>query len=316
MRRHDYLVNLFQAVVETLLFYHPAVWWVSTQVRRERENCCDDLAVAVCGDRLGYARALVELEGLRGGAPRLAMAASGGSLSARVRRWSAAPGAPRAVPGRPACWPWHSCRSARRFSSLAPAPPPREVHRDANSNESGKWTAEKHQDQLRLTIKTGESRWQSWILADDYAASEFSGLANGSDVRFELRRDAGIFRFQGSFDGRRGHGTFAFTADPAYAREIGEASYDHRLLELAAHDVPLAYVHDMKTLGYARSPQRNGRFQARDLVPAPLREIVGQGDRDQAVEQLVELRRHGVTPELARSLRRGPASATCRRRIW
>jgi len=47
VRRHDYLVNLLQTLVETLLFYHPAVWWVSTQVRIEREHCCDDVAVAV-----------------------------------------------------------------------------------------------------------------------------------------------------------------------------------------------------------------------------------------------------------------------------
>jgi beta-lactamase regulating signal transducer with metallopeptidase domain len=86
VRRHDYLVNLLQTTVETLLFYHPAVWWVSAQVRRERENCCDDLAVTVCGDRLGYARALVEMEGLRTSPPRLALAASGGSLAGRVRR--------------------------------------------------------------------------------------------------------------------------------------------------------------------------------------------------------------------------------------
>jgi bla regulator protein BlaR1 len=50
IRRHDYLINLFQVAVETLLFYHPAVWWVSRQVRIEREHACDDLAVAVCGD--------------------------------------------------------------------------------------------------------------------------------------------------------------------------------------------------------------------------------------------------------------------------
>ena len=47
IRRHDYLINLLQSLIETLLFYHPAVWWVSRQIRREREHCCDDLAVAV-----------------------------------------------------------------------------------------------------------------------------------------------------------------------------------------------------------------------------------------------------------------------------
>src|SRR5207245_11758159 len=70
VRRLDYLVNLGQTTAETLLFYHPAVWWVSHRMRVEREHCCDDAAVAVCGDAVGYARALAELEGLRSSRPR------------------------------------------------------------------------------------------------------------------------------------------------------------------------------------------------------------------------------------------------------
>src|SRR5215471_8892440 len=86
IRRHDYLINLLQAVIETLLFYHPAVWWVSRKIRQEREHCCDDLAVAVCGDALTYARALLEMEQLRAAGPQLAMAANGGLLMNRIRR--------------------------------------------------------------------------------------------------------------------------------------------------------------------------------------------------------------------------------------
>ena len=86
IRRHDYLINLLQALIETLLFYHPAVWWVSRRIRQEREHCCDDLAVAVCGDTLAYARALLEMEQLRATEPQLAMAASGGLLMNRIQR--------------------------------------------------------------------------------------------------------------------------------------------------------------------------------------------------------------------------------------
>ncbi len=86
IRRYDYLVNLLQTAVETLLFYHPAVWWVSRQIREEREHCCDDLAVASCGDVLTYATALADLEDLRGAAPSMAMAATGGSLVRRIER--------------------------------------------------------------------------------------------------------------------------------------------------------------------------------------------------------------------------------------
>lgn len=85
VRRYDYLVNTFQNLVETLMFYHPAVWWISKCIREEREHCCDDLVVRVCGDRVSYVRALVTLEEARG-FPHLALAATGGSLLHRVRR--------------------------------------------------------------------------------------------------------------------------------------------------------------------------------------------------------------------------------------
>ena len=86
VRRHDYLVNLMQTLAETLLFYHPAVWWLSARIRDEREHCCDDVAVAVCGDAAGYAAALTELESWRTGELSLAAAATGGSLLNRVRQ--------------------------------------------------------------------------------------------------------------------------------------------------------------------------------------------------------------------------------------
>ena len=103
VRRHDYLVNLLQTAIETLLFYHPAVWWVSRQVREEREHCCDDLAVAVCGDVLTYAKALAELEELRAGLPVLALAATGGSLLRRIERLLGGAPARRAAPAGLAC---------------------------------------------------------------------------------------------------------------------------------------------------------------------------------------------------------------------
>ena len=99
IRRHDLVVNLLQAAVETLLFYHPAVWWISRQVRIERENCCDDLAVGVCGDPLQYARALTRLEELRGETLALAVSARGGLLLHRIRRVVGGP-APSSGPVR------------------------------------------------------------------------------------------------------------------------------------------------------------------------------------------------------------------------
>ena len=85
VRRCDYLVNLLQVTAETVGFYHPAVWWVSARIRQERENCCDDLAARVTGNRVGYAHALVSLAEQRHEAV-LAVAASGSNLRRRVGR--------------------------------------------------------------------------------------------------------------------------------------------------------------------------------------------------------------------------------------
>ena len=59
IRRFDAFINVFQVAVETLLFYHPAVWWLNKRIRADREDCCDDVAVSVTGGSVGYARALV-----------------------------------------------------------------------------------------------------------------------------------------------------------------------------------------------------------------------------------------------------------------
>jgi beta-lactamase regulating signal transducer with metallopeptidase domain len=89
VRRYDFLINLLQTAAETLLFYHPAAWWVSRRARLEREHAADDAAVAAVGDALFYARALATTEALRPSGtpvPGLALAANGGSLMRRIDR--------------------------------------------------------------------------------------------------------------------------------------------------------------------------------------------------------------------------------------
>lgn len=104
LRRYDHLVNLAQALVETLLFYHPVVHWISREIRNEREICCDTLVLhKTSGDPREYARTLAALEELRQPAPQMALAATGGVLLERVRRIL---GSQRNVMRRSARWPW------------------------------------------------------------------------------------------------------------------------------------------------------------------------------------------------------------------
>ncbi len=71
--RNDYIFNILQSVMEALFYFHPAVWWLSTQVRTEREHCCDDLAVQLCGNSIEYAKSLVLLQEIQHFAPQMAL---------------------------------------------------------------------------------------------------------------------------------------------------------------------------------------------------------------------------------------------------
>ena len=79
IRRLDTVTNILLVAVETFLFYHPAVWWVSRHVRIEREHCCDDFAVSACGDAGDLCRGADlagKLEGAQAAWPWRPMAAS------------------------------------------------------------------------------------------------------------------------------------------------------------------------------------------------------------------------------------------------
>lgn len=87
IKRHDYLINIVQSLVETILFFNPAVWWISSLIRTEREHSCDDLAIDVTGDEVTFVKTLAHLEELRLANPNLAMAFNGkGGVLGRIQR--------------------------------------------------------------------------------------------------------------------------------------------------------------------------------------------------------------------------------------
>ena len=132
VRRWDYVVAIIQSIALTVLFHHPATWWLDRRLRIEREYCCDDLAVLASRDRVGYVRALAELESQRLGLPSLALAATDGSLQHRVARLLGV----RAPLPLPAGFRWSRCsrswllpvRSMPRTSPM-PSPSPLSKHR-------------------------------------------------------------------------------------------------------------------------------------------------------------------------------------------
>jgi beta-lactamase regulating signal transducer with metallopeptidase domain len=91
LRRRDFIVNVVQRVLESLLWFQPAIWFIGADLTRIREECCDEAVIRAAGRPAILARALVRLEELRGGAASLAMAGTGGALTARINRLLVSP---------------------------------------------------------------------------------------------------------------------------------------------------------------------------------------------------------------------------------
>lgn len=187
--RRDWLLNALQGVIESLLFYHPAVWWLSRRIRREREHACDDLAVALCGDAIAVAEALAALEGLRPQPPRraqglmpsLELGATGGSLMDRIRRLLA-PDPPVLPPLRAGlallllAGAAGALPAARAFSEPRQAPAPRaETPRPAKAPRTplpslaagDTWTASENDRGVRRSYK-------AWRDADGTAHARYT----------------------------------------------------------------------------------------------------------------------------------------------
>jgi len=88
IKRHDFLLNLFQSMMETVFYFHPGVWYLSKVINKERENCCDDLAILHTGNAVTFAKTLVKLQDLEFSPlkPALAMAGTTGDFTQRIKR--------------------------------------------------------------------------------------------------------------------------------------------------------------------------------------------------------------------------------------
>jgi beta-lactamase regulating signal transducer with metallopeptidase domain len=337
VRRMDYLVNLLQTAVETLFFYHPAVWWVSGRLRVEREHCCDDAAVAACGDAVAYARALADLEGLRLTDGGLALAADGGSLLDRIGRLVGRPAAPSrrgaravgavaalAIVGGALAGPrWMESGAqaqAAETAAQAPAEPAQETPPAAEQGTAapapprasrppagdGTWTIEQVLELARAGV-TPE-------YLDEMEAAGFRDLTWQQLV--DLRSngvDAAYIKGMAA-EGLTGLGPEQLQelrsndVTPEYVRGLREQGLPRldpgQLTELRSNDVTPQYVRELKALGYGSlSPDTLKELRSQDVTPQYVRGLKELGYPGLTTEQLTELRSHDVTPGYIRELK-------------
>jgi beta-lactamase regulating signal transducer with metallopeptidase domain len=279
IRRLDYLSNLVQRLAETLLFYHPAVWWASHRMRVEREHCCDDAAVALCGDPLAYARTLATLAGLR--APATVVAASGGSLFTRVKRLVAAPD-----PHEPQTPRWTAALlTLTVLATLGLLPlldhggrAASAAQRPAGADQpSPALGSEDAIDETRTTSQAGSEAAAASPEARDLTLEAIMELAENG-------------------------------VTPEYLDQMEALGYRalpwQSLIELRSNGVTPAVVEELRSIGYTDlSPEQLVEMANQGVTPEFVRELAEVGFKDVGVDELTHVREQGVTPDFIREMK-------------
>jgi beta-lactamase regulating signal transducer with metallopeptidase domain len=327
VRRYDALVNLFQIAVETVLFYHPAVWFVNRVIRAERENCCDDVAVAVCGNAGEYARALAAMSTA---VPSWAMAANGGALKARVGRLlgmqKIAQGVPRAGLAALALL-CASCilLAAGSFkqapppppappavvSDVAPPPPPavpeapplieqKRIQEKIELQER----LERTQKQLKITSEMSDEhsvqqakQLQNKILAHQKALEGYRDIlapqaelaALKENERLEQEVAAPVQEHKG----------------PSYIDSLASVGLTNLavddIIALKIQGVTPEYVREMKAAGFEPTVHELIGLKVQGVTPEYIRDIRATGLKPN-VHELEGMKVQGVTPEFVRAM--------------
>src|SRR5215467_1396017 len=338
IRRLDCFVNLFQIGVETLLFYHPAVWWVSQRIRIEREHCCDDEAVALCGNAVTYARALTLMEEWRT-APSLMMAANRSPLSQRVVRLLGLDGpaakfrvagmavavvclAGAMLAGNAFLGVAHAALASKTSANLAAAQEPERgsaiVVRPANASPTAKHFASteqaaKDKESDKLKEKKQERDDEQTAKKESYLeAMEAAGFKNlSADELIEMKiqgvtpayvkeiHNLGMKPTVDELVGMRVQGI-----TPDYVREMRGIAPNlgiDELMGMKVQGITPQYASEMQGLGLKADPENLIGMKVQGITPQYVNDMHGLGLKTDA-DDLIGMKVQGITPEYVRGM--------------
>lgn len=161
--------------------------------------------------------------------------------------------------------------------------------------------------QFNLRTTAGDSRMGFGVRLRDLAGLSSAAANTASDVQFSWTREAGTFRFTGSFDNGRGRGTYTFTPDQTFIANMASIGYKNLstddVLHLAVIDVTVAHVRGLAEAGYANLPLDDViATRIHRVTPEFIRDLATLGYMNIDIDDLVAMSIHGATPENIRAL--------------
>ena len=320
IRRADYLWNLLQTLVETLFFFHPAVWWISRRVREERELCCDDIAVAACSDPTVYASALLRLEEERRTRLHLAMALDGhqsrAGLRARILRIlgdsEAAPRnlRPISLAGVAVALILFLCPLPNLFASFRAVPHVAAVIVPTATRVTR--TVVYRATHVRLQVSSSTPKPSADHAAepqpapapspDETQSSEPQTTTGHSDYIDQMRA-AGYDVDLEQFMRMRMQGI-----TPEYAAEMakvfGQKPSAHQLVALKVQDVTPDYISKMRAAGYDGDANKFIAMRVQDITPEYAAEMAkATGEANLSADKLIAMRVQDINPEYVAKMR-------------
>jgi len=316
VRRYDVLINIVQTAMETLFFFNPAIWWLSRQIRTEREDCCDDTVIFKAGNRFKYARALANLEELRMFQTNFGSALTGTPLRRRIQRIVGV-ARPRfyssmlsisgmlliaslivVVFGLLGGSNDSLVRAGEKIEAMQAFDPRPDDLR-------GQWEVESDRDELKILVYGRGSQGMNFALDRD----EIAHLIGQGKTSFRIVRDAGTLFLEGTLKERgrevRGSGEWYFQPDSSYVRfmaRYGLREDDRqKAFSLAIFDVSRKYLAGLEDYGL-RGLNVDQLISARifGISPELVEEYREAGYPDLPYDRLLSMGVQGVTPDDAR----------------
>ena len=225
--RQDYLFNIIQSIIEALFYYHPAVWWISSIIRNERESACDEMAIRMTGNAVNYAKALVAVQEITYYPASTAMAFAGSGKSQFMHRIERILNVQKHKRNHLEKIVTVLCTfillGVLAFSQKLEKPnmpsvaPGTRLQENSNaSGLSGIWQATIQGNNVCITFSNGVNG-SMWLSNECFDRSAFSRIPE-TVAPFTIAREPGTIHFTGKFEGNKGYGSYVFSVNGSYRR--------------------------------------------------------------------------------------------------
>jgi beta-lactamase regulating signal transducer with metallopeptidase domain len=319
--RKDYLFNIIQSIIEALFYFHPAVWWLSSVVRSERENCCDDVAIKICGNSMTYAKSLVSVQEMAFYPSQMAMGFAGNKKNELLIRIQ-----------RVLNQPYKNINNMEKIiattiiiaSLIGITFAQRNVNTPQNAEKitegsfiqdgnaplsiTGFWNADVRNDEVCVNFNSRNNDW-NMMTSHCYDKKEFGNMPK-QESEFQMIRQVGTITFKGKFEGNEGYGRFTFSGDETFKTylesELGITKIkDIDLFHLFMQNINRDYIAFLKQNGFNKiTKSQLIQLAIHGLDDKVLKTYLASFNKSELnIDKLIQFKIHGVDGDYIKEMR-------------